>query len=445
MFAIIVGGGKLGFSVAQLLNEEDYEVTVIEPVEDRCRILEDRLDVITIQGNGASISVLEEAGIDQASLLVAVAGSDEVNMVACMLAKQAGVARTVARVRNPEYLEDKNSGRNFLSGIDLIINPELVTAREIVKLIEVPEALDVMYCFDRKAMVLELPIPEGSSAAGRRIDQIKTEWPLLIVAIIRKKKVLIPRGSDRIMAGDTIYLLARTEEMANVERYLGLERRQTEKVMVLGGGRTGSHLAHILEDKNYAVRLLEKDYQKCEILSEKLRHTLVIHGDATDLDLLKQEGADQTDVFVSVTDDDKVNLLACLIAKHLGAKKAIAQVRRSDYIGLIQSVGIDVGVSPRILTTNAIMRFIKNNKNLLSVTFLREEEAGVMEFNVSENSRAAGKKLMDLYFPNGALVGSILRDGEVMIAKGRDRLQPGDVVTVFALNQVADKVIEFFD
>ena len=445
MFAIIVGGGKLGFSIAQLLNEEDYDVTIIEAAEDRCRIIDDRLDVITLQGNGASISVLEEAGIAQADLMVAVTGSDEVNMVACMLAKQAGVGNTVARVRNPEYVEDKSSSRNLLSGIDLIINPELVTAREILKLIEVPEALDVMYFYNRKMMILELPINEGSAADGRRIDQIKTEWPLLIVAIIRKKKVLIPRGSDKIMAGDTIYLLARTSEMPNVEKYLGLERRQTERVMILGGGRTGSHLARMLEKRDYAVRLLEKDYKKCEELSEELRHTLVLHGDATDLDLLKQEGADMADVFVSVTDDDKVNLLASLIAKHLGAKKASAQVRRSDYIGLIQSVGIDIGVSPRMLTTNAIMRFIKNSANLLSVTFLREEEAGVLEFNVTEKSQVAGKQLMDLFFPAGALVGSILRNGEVLIAKGRDRLQPGDVVTVFTLNQTADKIIQLFN
>ncbi|MEL7622018.1 MAG: Trk system potassium transporter TrkA [Clostridiales bacterium] len=444
MLAIIVGGGKLGFSIAELLTEEDYDVTVIEKNEEHIASLEDKLDIHVIQGNGASISVLESAGIAEAGLLVAVTASDEVNMVACMLGKQAGVKSTIARVRNPEYLEEKSSGANFLSGIDLIINPELVTAREIAKLIEVPEALDVMYYADHKVMLLELPISEKSPVKGLAMSQLNPQLPYLIIAVARNHKVIIPRGNDKILAGDTIFLLARTNEMIQVEHFLGMERQETQRVIILGGGRTGGHLAKILEKNDYAVRLIEKDYKKCEALSEEFRRVLVIHGDATDLDLLKQEGAGKTDVFVSVTDDDKVNLLVSLIAKHLGARRTIAQVRRSDYIDMMERVGIDIGVSPRVLTANAIFRFIKKSAHLLSFTLLREEGASMMEFEVDPHSKVAGHKLKDLTFPVGSIVGSIMRNGEVMIAKGNDRLLPDDQVTVFCLPRVYDQVIKLF-
>lgn len=444
MHAIVIGAGKLGFSIARLLSAEDYDVTIIEKNEERGVNLEEHLDVNVIYGNGASITVLEAAGVSQAKLMVAVTEVDEVNMVACMLGKQAGVEQTIARVRNPEYLEDKSAGRELISGIDLIINPELVTAREIAKLIEVPEALDVVYYADGRIMLLELPIQQDSPIVGKPIDSLRMDRPFLIAAITRKKKVIIPRGSDKLQVGDIVFILAKTSDMADIEHFLGSERKQTAKVMILGGGRTGRTLAMILEKKDYAVRVIEKEYKTCTELAEILRHGLVIHGDATDLDLLKQEGAGQGDVFVSVTDDDKVNLLAGLIAKHLGAKRAITQVRRSDYIGLMESVGIDVGVSPRVLTANAILRFIKKSSNLLSATFLAQEGAEMLEFEVSEWSGVCNRQIKDLDFPAGSLVGSIHRGDQVMIAKGKDVFRAKDHVTVFCMPNTVNYVIKMF-
>ncbi|MDR1194026.1 MAG: Trk system potassium transporter TrkA [Peptococcaceae bacterium] len=444
MLAIIVGGGKLGFSIAQLLIEEGYNVNIIEKDEDNCQQMEERLDAGVIRGNGASISTLEKAGVAGAGLLVAVTAVDEVNMVACMLGKQAGVARSIARVRNPEYLEENPVGREFLSGIDLIINPELITAQEIAKLLEIPEALDVMYYAEKKITLLELLLPGDSPVLGLPINQLSSPVPMLIVAIVRNEAVLIPRGGDEILAGDTIFLLARSAEMAEAEHYLGIKRAKTERVMILGGGRTGGNLAHILEKRGYTVRLVEKNYQRCEELSDSLRHALVIHGDGSDLDLLRQEGAEKTDAFISVTDDDKVNLLVSIIARHLGARRTIAQIRRSDYIGMMERVGVDVGVSPRVLTANAIFRFIKSGTNLLSFTTLRQEGAEMLEFNIEAHAKVAGQRLMDLKFPAGALIGSIHRERGVMIAKGGDQLLPGDQVTVFCLPHGREQVLRFF-
>ena len=441
MRAIVVGGGNLGFVIAELLTKENYDVTVIEIDDDTADSLEEKLDVSVIRGNGASYAVLESAGVSEAKILLAVTASDELNMVACMLGKQAGAESTVARVSNPEYLERRITGSRALSGIDLMINPELVAAREIANLIEVPEALDVMYYADHQAMMLELPVSAHSPVKGIRLRQLNPESPHLIIAIAKNGKVVIPRGNDRIEEGDIFYLLAKTSEMTRIESLFGVQREEADKVMILGGGRTGEHLGRLLEGKDYAVRIIEKDMAKCEALSEELRHTLVIHGDATDLDLLRQEGAGKADMFISVTDDDKVNLLVSVIVKHLGAKRTIALVRRPDYIDIMEEVGIDIGVSQRAMTAGVISRFIKRSANLLTFTQLRDEEVNMLEFVVRPDSKITGRKLMDIHFPSDAIVGSIWRNGELSIAKGNDRLAPEDKVTVFCLPRATDQVI----
>ena len=441
MRSIIVGGGKLGILIAEFLIREKHDVVVIETNEENFAALEDKLDVSVIHGNGASSAILDAAGVSRADLLLAVTGSDEINMVACMLGKQAGVENAVARVSNPEYLEEKTSGASFLSGIDLIINPELQTAQEIADLIDVPEAIDVMYYADETAMVLELPISEESPVSGFSLKDLRMESPFLIVAIARKNEIIIPRGDDEIMPGDVIYLLAGTHDMLNVESFLGIERKHTENVVVLGGGRTGGHMARLFAGKDFCVRIVEKDYQKCEALAEAFPRVLVIHGDAGELDLLKQEGAGKADVFIGVTDDDKVNLLACIIAKHLGAKKTIALVREAEYVDIMAGIGIDINVSQRALTANAIHRFVKRSANLLSFTLLRDEEVGLLEFIVQPGSRTVGRRLKDIRFPKGAIVGSIQREGALIIAKGDDKLELGDKVTIFCLPKASDRVI----
>jgi len=445
MRVIIIGAGKIGFNIAKILVQENHDVIVIEKDEERAEILRENLDIQVLVGNGASTSTLREAGVQEADLLVAVTEIDEVNMVACMLAKNFAVNKTVARIRNPEYLEDiPEQNRRVLPGIDLIINPELVTAKEIAKLIDVPEALDVVYYGNGKIQLLELKITPGAPVADKYLRELKFNYPYLIVAVFRNGKMMIPRGDDKLLANDIIFILAKTKEMIRIERLLGTEREKAERVMILGGGFTGYHLARILEERKYKVTIIEKDYNRCLDLSNKLQNTLVIHGDATDIDLLKAENAEDVDAFVCLTDDDKLNLLVSLIVKHLGTKRTIAQVRRSDYISLMQSVGIDVGISPRTLTANAILRFINRGSNVLSVTLLSNENAEMVELIVEEDSKIINKKLMDLNFPAGAIIGSIFRKNQVIIPKGNDVILPGDMVTVFALPKNKQRVLEYF-
>ena len=257
--------------------------------------------------------------------------------------------------------------------------------------------------------------------------------------------MIIPRGDDKLLANDIIFILAKTKEMIRIERFLGTEREKAERVMVLGGGFTGYHLARILEERKYKVTIIEKDYTRCLDLSNKLQNTMIIHGDATDIDLLKAENAEDVDAFVCLTDDDKLNLLVSLIVKHLGTKRTIVQVRRSDYISLMESVGIDVGISPRTLTANAILRFINRGNNVLSVTLISNENAEMMELIVQPKSRIINKKLMDLDFPAGSILGSIYRKNQVIIPKGDDTIMSGDMITVFVLPKNKQRVLEFLN
>lgn len=445
MKAIIIGAGKIGFNIAKLLSKENHDVIVIDKDPERASFLRESLDIQVIVGNGTSSCTLEDAGAQEADLLVAVTEVDEVNMISCLLAKNNfGVEKTVARVRNHEYAEEYSWKKGAFAGIDLVINPDLVTAKEIAKLIDVPEALDVVYYAEGKIQLLELKITPGAPVANKYLKDLNPVHPFLIVGILRQEKMIIPRGSEQLLPNDIVFILAKTKEMVRVERFLGTERKMAERVMILGGGFAGYHLARILEDRKYTVKIVEKEYKRCVDISDRLNNVLVLHGDATDIDLLKSEGAGECDVFVSLTDDDKVNLLVSLIAKHLGAKRVIAQVRRSDYIGLMESVGIDVGISPRTLTANAILRFINRGKNMISVTLLSQEGAEMMEFVVSPESKVANKKIKDINFPAGALVGSIYRKNQVSIATGEEVLKPGDMVTVFSLPNSTAKVIEHF-
>lgn len=444
MRVIIIGAGKIGFNIAKLLVQQNHDVVVIEKDGERAKNLQENLDIQVVIGNGASGATLFEAGVREADLLVAVTEMDEVNMIACMLAKNYGVEKTVARVRNPEYVGDNNESKSVFTGIDLIINPELVTAKEIDKLIDVPEALDVGYYGNGNIQMLELKITDKLPVTNKYLKDLNINYPFLIVAILRSGEMIIPRGHDKLLPKDIVFVLAKTKDMVTIERLMGTERKRAERIMIVGGGYTGYYLARFLEEKKYQVKVIEKEYSRCIDISNSLNSSLVLHGDAADIDLLKAEGAGAADVFVCLTDDDKLNLLVSLIAKHLGAKKAIAQVRRSDYIGLMENVGIDVGVSPRTLTANAILRFINKGGNVLSVTLLNHENAEMMEFIVSPGSKIANEKLKAINFPSGAIIASIYRDDQVIIPSGEESLKPGDVVTVFALPKATTRVIDYF-
>ncbi|MBO8169818.1 MAG: Trk system potassium transporter TrkA [Thermoanaerobacteraceae bacterium] len=442
MQIVIIGAGKVGFSLAEKLSEENHDVFLIEQNRDRLAVVEEKLDVQAIEGNGASISTLMKADVKNADLLIAVTEIDEINIVACLLAKQYGVEKTVARVRNPEYVEISGF-RNTTMGIDLVINPEMVTAETIAKLIDVPEALNVEYYAGGRVQLLEISVDGSAPVIGKRLAELDFDIPYLIVAILRDQRMIIPRGDDVIKSGDILFIMAETREMIYIEHFLGQVRVPVEEVTILGGGSIGFNLARILENKNYKVKIIEKDYKKCQALSSQLQKTLVINGDGTDLSLLEEEDIANSDLLVAVTGDDKVNLLVSLLAKHLGVSKTIAQIRRSDYVPLVEKVGIDVAVSPRMLTAGAILKHIRRG-DIISVTLLGGAKAEMLELVAPCSGKIVNTPLQNLKFPRGVLIGAIARGEQVIVPTGADVIRPGDLVMVFALPHAVKKVEELF-
>lgn len=445
MKVIIIGAGKVGFSMAQLLSAENHDVTVIEQTPERQQVLEDTLDVQVISGSGSSTSVLQSAGVGDADMLLAVTEYDELNMVACLIAKQYGAKTTVARVRNPEYLEVKGFSLNALMGIDLIINPERVTANEIAEIIKNPEALNVDYYADGKVQLLELELKPDSPLADKKIKELDTSIPYNIVSIVRKHTSLVPSGNDVLKPGDHIHLIARSSDMKAVERLLGFHTRRAEQVTILGGGRTGFYLAQILEASQPALRIkiIEKDISRANKISQSLKQTLVINGDGSDYQLLNEENIAVSDVFVAVTDDDKINLLCSLIASNLGVQKTICQVKRTEVLPLAEQVGIDTILNPRILTAGAILKYMRVG-DIISVTLLGEERAEMLELIVQPGAVVINKRLKDIKFPRGSMVGVVLRDNTIIIPDGAFKFAAHDRLIVFSLLRSIHKIEHLF-
>ncbi len=444
MKCIIIGAGKVGYSIAATLSEERHEVTVIDLDGSRLENLEEHLDVHVIEGNGAQIKILEEAGVGQADLLVAVTEMDELNMVACFIAKSLGVKRTVARVRDPGYAPLDSSSRQTGLGIDLIINPERVTAQEIVKLITFPEAYNVSYYADGRVQLLELELKYNSPVIGYTLLELEFPYPCVIVAIIRDDAVIIPCGKDRLLSGDRVFILAASKDMVDLESYLGIPRSHINNITILGGGLLGYYLATMLEKnkRRLNVKLIESDPLCCDELAESLNHTLLINGSGTDLSLMEDENVGGMDLFIAVTDDDKENLLACILAKYLGAQKTISQIRRSDFVNMVEKVGIDRAVSPRNLMVANILKFIGKG-SIISLTIFDEERAQMAELVIPANAKVVGKTLQQLAFPPHAIIGIMVRGKNVIVPTGQDVILAGDRVIVFALPHTIRQVEDF--
>ena len=444
MKAIIIGAGKVGFSIAELLSSENHDVVVIELEEERAQLIDQALDVQVINGSGASWRVLESAGVRHANMVVAVTELDELNMIACLLAKQYGVETTVARVRNTEYVETPHFSPESLLGIDLIINPERVTAMEIAKIVMNPEALNVEYYSQGRVQLLELLVEELSPIAGVRINTLDST-KYVIVAMTRKHRTIVPGGKDTLYAGDRIFLVANTHDMPEVLKSLGIKRRRAENIIILGGGRTGCYVAQILEKKRLPIniKIIEKDAKRSREASNLVKNALVINGDGSDLDLLESENVGQADMYIAVSNDDKLNLLSSLIASNLGVPKTIAKVKRSDIMPLMQQVGIDVVFSPRMLTAGAILKYIRYG-DIISVTVFGEDRAEMIELIAQPGSTAVDKELKRIKFPKGSVLGAIVRGDMVIIPSGGSVIRAGDRLMIFTLLNSVHQVERLF-
>jgi len=401
--------------------------------------------VQVICGSGSSTSVLEAAGVRGADMLLAVTEFDELNMVSCLLGKKYGVKTTVARVRNPEYLEVKDISFKEAMGIDLIINPERVTAIEIAQIVGHPEAMNVDYYAMGKVQMLELEIKKNSSLIGKKIRELDTSVPYNIICIERQQKILVPRGDDVLELGDHINIMARTTEMREVERMLGFHTPRVEHITILGGGRTGFYLAQILERQrpDLQIKIIEKELLRARQISQKLKHTLVIHGDGSDYQLLQEENIASSDLFIAVTDDDKINVLCSLIARNMGVKKTVCQIKRTEVIPLVEQIGIDAILNPRMLTAGVILKYVRRG-DIISVTIFGDDRAEMLELLAQPGAAAINKELRHIKFPLGSVVGAVMRKEEVIIPDGNFRIMPHDRLMVFSILKSIHKTERLF-
>ena len=354
MRVIIIGAGKVGYKLAEKLSEEGHEVLVIEQNEDRRKILRENLDVLVSGGNGASPRVLSDAGITHTDLLISVTDQDEVNMLACMVAKRAGVTRTVARVRSPEYVQKDQALFREWMGIDLLINPEMVTALEILQILKTPAALDVEEFAEGLVRLLEVKLRQDSPLANIPLKKLTLPANTLVVGILRQDNMIIPMGDDVLLPGDHVFFIGEHDAIVDFESQFTNKRSKVERVFIVGAGRVGRNLALLLEQSGISVKIIDKDEERCDTTACLLNKGIVLNGDGTDIDLMKQEGVGEADAIVCLTNDDKLNLLVALLAKRLGAKKSFVRVGRSEYASIMEQVGVDVALSPQFLTVGVI-------------------------------------------------------------------------------------------
>ncbi len=444
MRVVIVGAGKLGFSLADRLAKEEHEVIVIEQDEERRLIVQNSLDVLAIVGNGANPQFLSNSVAKNSDLLVAVTDSDEVNMIACMAAKQIGIPQTIARVRSQEYAGPDQLSFNESLGIDLAINPEMTTAVEISRILLTPAALAVEDFADGKVRLLEVKISPESKFVNIPLLKLTLPPQILVAGILRQNIMIIPHGEDFLLPQDNVFFVGEAASIEKFGQQFADRKSKIERIMIIGAGRIGRHLAKILVNAGLSVKVIDKNRDRCRDLADRLGKGLVLCGEGTDVDLLVEEGVGEADAVVCLTDDDKLNLLLALLAKNLGAQKTIVRVGRSDYMSLMGKVGVDVVLSPRLLTAGVILRQVRRG-NIVAVTLLEGAKAEAMEILVPTSCQIAGKKLKNLKFPRNSLVGALIHGDEVSVPNGETILHGGDRVVVFTLPDMVKKVGKYFE
>ncbi len=445
MKIIIIGAGEVGFTIAQRLSEENHDVVVIEKDPNKIRQIQNVIDVQAIAGSGTSPSILHEAGIKETDILVAATDSDEANLIACFYAQHlTDYITKIARIKNPDYMEHRQIfSQDFLS-IDLIINPKSEMVASMLKLMEVPWACEVMDFVDGRVKLMGITIKDNSPVVGRRLSSFNDyEHVVLVGAILRGEKVIIPGGQDTIQPNDLIYCVSRKEELPYIFGLLNLTEEGLSRVIIVGGGETGLALATSLDTMNINTKIIEKDGQRCLELAEKLEKVVVLNGDGTDRELLVEENVADVDLMIVLTGDEESNVLISLLGKALGAKKTVTRIGKLSYIPLVSAIGIDTVVSPRLSAIRAILQYIRKGKVICEAP-LKGEGAEVIEVEALETSDIVNIPLSKVKFPKEAIVAAIVRGEEIIIPRGHNMIKPQDHLIIFALKDAIPKLEKLF-
>ena len=443
MRIIVIGASHLGYIIAELLSNEGYDVVVVDSDGDKLEAVRNDLDVLTVLADGTSPSFMrsQARGSD---LLVAVTAIDEVNIIACILAKKNGIPHTIARIRDPKFLAEPVDYIKENFDIDLVLSPELITAREISRLVMTPSAINVEDFAGGRVRLLESKISPRSPYAHRELKDIKLPPSVLIALILRDHHMIIPHGNDRLLPLDNVYFLGNPESLEKLSPHSSAKyQRRTKKALIIGAGRTGQALAPMLERQGISVKVIDNNEDHCQQMAGKLKKGMVLCGDGTDMDLLTHEGVSEADTVICTTKDERLNLMMALLAKHLGAGQTMVRVTRTEYISLMQQVGIDIVLSTRLLAAGEVLGFVRSG-SVVSVSLLEGARVQAIEIVLTEGSKAVGLPLMKADIPRSCLVGAYVRNGHVYIPDGHSVLSAGDSVILIVEADHAQSVISYF-
>ena len=451
MKIIIVGCGKVGTTLAEQLNRENHDITLIDCDSEALQSISDSTDVMSVTGNGAVYQVQMEAGIKEADLLIATTNSDELNMLCCLIAKKAGNCHTIARIRNPEYSAEINYIREELN-LSLAINPELAAAREIARLLRFPNAIKIELFAKGRIELLKFLIPKDSILDRMKVMDVvsRLKSNVLICAVERGDNVVIPDGNFEMRGGDKISFIAPHADCADFFRKAGIENNTVNSAMFVGGGKLTVYLAKALADTKIKIKIIEQDEERCRILSEILPHAMIIHGDGSDQKLLLEEGIRQTEAFASLTGFDEENILLSLYAASQSGAKLITKVNKIAFENVINSLNLGSVIYPKMLTADIILQYVRAMQNSMGSNIetlykIVADKAEALELRVRGDSPVLGIPLEKLRTRNNLLVACINRNGRIIMPRGKDTLEAGDTVIIVTthtgLNDLKDILI----
>lgn len=443
MKVIIVGAGEVGFHIASRLALENKEVVVVDCNTEALRRVSDNLDVQTTFGMGTSPVVLEEAGIKNAEILLAVTDSDEANLVACLLADTISPStKKLARIRDADFDAFHEVLRENAPHIDTVINPEIEVVKTIDSLMSVPGAVDVGDFADGRIKFVGVYLDKTSSLAGARLldlPALTEDNRPLIAAVVRDEELIIPRGKDYLQPRDLVYFISEEDKLLQTLSLFDKHAEPVRRVLIIGGGQIGYRLAKLLENRSIYCKIIEKRADRCVQLAEQLNKAIVLQGDGSDQGLLTEENISEIDVVVTLTNDEETNILASLLAKRMGARKSITQISKFSYFPLMTTIGIEQVISPRLSAINTILQHIRRGK-VLSAISIKGEQAEVLEAIALETSDIVSKPLKRVSFPKGAMLAGIVRKEKIIIPTGETVVEPDDHIIIFARREAVPGV-----
>lgn len=451
MKVIVCGAGQVGFNIAHYLASENNDVTVIDQRPELIRKITDTLDVQAILGYASHPPVLEQAGAGDADMIIAVTHADEVNMVACQVAHSLfNVPTKIARVRSQSYLQPMWAtlfSRDHLP-IDVIISPEIEVARAITRRLQVPGAIDVIPMANDKVRLIGVRCDEQTPLINTPLRQLTVLFPdlnIVVIGIVRDGRPIVPQAEDQMLDGDEVYFVVDTQHVSRAMAAFGREGQEARRIVIFGGGNIGLFLAQQLEAEHSSasVKVIEANKERAEYVAKTLHRTVVLNGDVLDPEILHEASVSAAETVVSVTNDDETNILAALLAKRYGARRAMSLINKTTYNALMGPLGIDVVISPRAITVSNILQHVRRGR-IHAVHSLHEGFGELIEADALETSSLVGKPLRDVKLPNGVLLGAVVREGTVISPRGNTVVQAGDRVVLFAAAEAVKKVEKMF-